>query len=361
MVFHFTRQGPILAHTQPPELLNIVNEKERFKLEMELKADDVDFRSSSYKRVPIESFGRAMLLGMGWDGNSSENKEHAERVLPREARLGLGATSIKSLGELSSGGRNSKRSRTNHAEEKSLTKQIDMKLSKQSIYKGDTVILLDKSYAGKRATVLETNGLLGLNKIRVSLESSGEILEFLRNDVSLLNGTSQATQKVKDNIEGANNKSKGSDSTEKNGEATSSKGEIYGQDKKKDPSIKGDGMKPTVSGDDWLAQGIRVKVITKKLGKEIYLMKATVIDVYDKGVASIGLDSGGTVENVKSKHLETVLPKIGGLCLILRGEYKGQMATCVGRESDDVNVQNDDGELITLKPDDVAAFVQNSY
>ena len=102
-------------------------------------------------------------------------------------------------------------------------------------------------------------------------------------------------------------------------------------------------------------------MITKKLGKENYLQKATVLDVYDKGIASIAMDKGGTIESVKAKHLETVLPKNGGLCLILRGKFKGQMANSLGKESDIINVQTDDGDTLALPLDDVAAFTpQNS-
>ena len=42
----------------------------------------------------------------------------------------------------------------------------------------------------------------------------------------------------------------------------------------------------------WIRSGIRVKLITKKYDEKYYLMKSTIIDVYDKNLASIKLDNG---------------------------------------------------------------------
>jgi len=42
----------------------------------------------------------------------------------------------------------------------------------------------------------------------------------------------------------------------------------------------------------WIRSGIRVKLITKKYNEKYYLMKSTIIDVYEKNLASIKLDNG---------------------------------------------------------------------
>lgn len=55
----------------------------------------VDFRSDSYRNIPIDKFGEAMLRGMGWEGPAAEEQENADKLfkdtIPREHRLGLGA------------------------------------------------------------------------------------------------------------------------------------------------------------------------------------------------------------------------------------------------------------------------------
>jgi hypothetical protein len=72
----------------------VLSEKEKLQKEMAMRPAANDFTSESYDQVPIEHFGRAMLLGMGWvppeKGGNDANKAHL--VEARPVRLGLGAT-----------------------------------------------------------------------------------------------------------------------------------------------------------------------------------------------------------------------------------------------------------------------------
>ena len=52
---------PLLLANQAPELLGLSDDNERFKVDINLRADDVDFKSDIYKAIPIEKFGEAML------------------------------------------------------------------------------------------------------------------------------------------------------------------------------------------------------------------------------------------------------------------------------------------------------------
>jgi len=167
--------------TQAQTFLRAVDEKARFKADLALQADDIDCRSSSFKRVPIELFGKAMLLGMGWEDKSSDN-ENFSRIIPRESGLGLGATSVHNVLGV-------KRPRSCNCEgDEEMKRRIDLKLSNQLIDVGDEVILLNKSYAGKRAHVLHTGKYRDSNTIKVSLESSHEVIELKKCDVSLSSG-----------------------------------------------------------------------------------------------------------------------------------------------------------------------------
>ena len=55
------KKGPLLLANQAPELLGLSDDNERFKVDINLRADDVDFKSDIYKAIPIEKFGEAML------------------------------------------------------------------------------------------------------------------------------------------------------------------------------------------------------------------------------------------------------------------------------------------------------------
>jgi G patch domain and KOW motifs-containing protein len=110
--------------------------------------------------------------------------------------------------------------------------------------------------------------------------------------------------------------------------------------------------------ESWLRNGIRVKLITKKFGDKFYLMKSSILDVYGLGLASVRLDDGKVIENVKQKYLETVLPAVGGTCVILRGKRLGQQAILLERkkELEQVVVQmQDDLDVYILSADDIAA------
>lgn len=90
-----TKTAPLLLANVPPELATCTNDDERFKIDMSLRADNIDVTSDIYQSVPIEEFGAALLRGMGWAGYTKEEEEalkNAAFAMPREQRLGLGAT-----------------------------------------------------------------------------------------------------------------------------------------------------------------------------------------------------------------------------------------------------------------------------
>lgn len=112
--------------------------------------------------------------------------------------------------------------------------------------------------------------------------------------------------------------------------------------------------------DIWLVAGVRVRIISKKVGGDkLYLMKGTIVDVHGAGVASMILDDGQLLSNVKQKHLETVLPAIAGECILLNGQYKGERATLIEKDkaSETVLVQLvDDLSIISISMDFVASY-----
>jgi hypothetical protein len=58
------KSAPLLMANLAPELLGIQSDDERFKKDISLRAEDMDFTSNRYKSIPVNEFGAAMLRGM---------------------------------------------------------------------------------------------------------------------------------------------------------------------------------------------------------------------------------------------------------------------------------------------------------
>lgn len=81
--------------------------------------------------------------------------------------------------------------------------------------------------------------------------------------------------------------------------------------------------------DNWIAKGIVVKIMTKKVGEKYYKKKGTIKDIKNLFVAVIKMSDGGDVLKVDQEHLETVIPAIGKTVLIVNGAYRGARASLV--------------------------------
>lgn len=78
--------------------------------------------------------------------------------------------------------------------------------------------------------------------------------------------------------------------------------------------------------DYWLAEGIVVKIMNKKVGGgKYYKEKGTVVKVIDRYVGEVRLDDSTRIR-LDQEDLETVIPKIGKKVLILNGRCRGQEA-----------------------------------
>ncbi|RUS70827.1 hypothetical protein EGW08_021410 [Elysia chlorotica] len=87
--------------------------------------------------------------------------------------------------------------------------------------------------------------------------------------------------------------------------------------------------------DYWLAPGIIVKVIHKKLGEKYYKKKAVVKEVKDLYTGIIKMLESGDKLKVDQTHVETVIPNIGKTVLVVNGAYRGEEATL-----DSINEKN---------------------
>ncbi|CAI9722006.1 RNA-binding KIN17-like [Octopus vulgaris] len=78
--------------------------------------------------------------------------------------------------------------------------------------------------------------------------------------------------------------------------------------------------------DNWLDEGIVVKVITKKLGDKYYKRKAVVKQVENLFMAVVKMLDTGDKVRLDQSHLETVIPALGKTVKIVNGAYRGTNA-----------------------------------
>mmetsp|Transcript_38863 Transcript_38863/g.91939 ORF Transcript_38863/g.91939 Transcript_38863/m.91939 type:complete len:400 (-) Transcript_38863:81-1280(-) len=85
--------------------------------------------------------------------------------------------------------------------------------------------------------------------------------------------------------------------------------------------------------DDWLAKGIVVKVVHKKLADgKYYKKKGVVKSVKDKFTAEVKMVDTGHTLKLDQEHLETVIPSVGGEVLVVNGPYRGEVGVLRGLE-----------------------------
>lgn len=177
---------PLLQANLAPELLAVRDESERFKLDVAMKANDVNFSSDTFRKVPVEQFGAAMLRGMGWTGPSAEDEEYSKRLnkakSSRIVRLGLGA--LAKPPELSDRKVGTKEQREEISKE--WQKKLEAKLASQKFSEGDLVWIRNPLHVGRRAKVVAVRGVPGLDQIRIKFETDGVEISIKRTDVMLI-------------------------------------------------------------------------------------------------------------------------------------------------------------------------------
>lgn len=156
------KNAPMLLRSIPQKLLEIDDENARFKTDLSLRPDDVDVRSHTYKSVPVEKFGEALLRGMGWSGPTADDekrmKSQSAPIIPRESRRGLGA-SLKPPEK----GQNKI---INEIRQEEWKGKMEHRLKSQVLDVGDIVFIQDPSLFGKRAEIIQVRGVPGLDRIK---------------------------------------------------------------------------------------------------------------------------------------------------------------------------------------------------
>lgn len=408
------KKGPLLQRFLSKDILNCKTDDDRFKIDILSRPDDLHVKSTSYENVPVEEFGAALLRGMGWDGKTFEQmKSKEEKLKQRPFRLGLGADPKDMIDDLKNKNKKANNQsdpnqKTNPQKLKEQQKKLELQKLKEKQQQrlpgmfliNDYVICKDDEYRDIRAKVLQTQGVPGLSRIRVQLEQTGDVVDISRHSLLLLDPLSVKLNPLifpeQDILESKESEQptyfglKGKPQPSATGTSSSGGGKVEdeeGEDplsmftkaapglntinnnneddnksKKKEKlnEENNNNEKTKTNAISWIRPGIRVKLISKKIADgKFYLQKGTIIDVVSQGVATIRFDNGRTlVESVKEKYLETVLPSVGEVVVILVGLYKGESAILLEKYNDKQKVLvqlTESLEVLELSMDDIAA------
>lgn len=127
-----------------------------------------------------------------------------------------------------------------------------------------------------------------------------------------------------------------------------------------------DSREGTSNGSDtrskvrWLQSHIRVRVVSEKLSKRLYLMKGKVVDVVGPTTCDIMMDDGSQlVQGVEQDMLETVLPRTNGRVLVLYGKHKGMYGHLVEKNSEEeigLVEDADTKDIVRVRYDQMAEY-----
>ncbi|RCV45596.1 hypothetical protein SEVIR_9G470600v4 [Setaria viridis] len=110
----------------------------------------------------------------------------------------------------------------------------------------------------------------------------------------------------------------------------------------------------------WLQSHIRVRVVSEKLSKRLYLMKGKVVDVVGPTTCDVMMDDGSElVQGVEQDMLETVLPRTNGRVLVLYGKHKGMYGHLVEKNSEEeigLVEDADTKDIVRVRYDQMAEY-----
>lgn len=202
----------------------------------------------------------------------------------------------------------------------------------------------------KRVRAVKTSGVPGLNQILVEVEDTGEELSISKRAARLLS----KEELNRDPFRSVKKEAvivKEEDATSVRTESKKRKRPRDELKKQRDSEVR----------QVWAQPDIRVRIISSKHYPMHYKRKGVVIDITTHRKCHIRMDNGELLENVSLKHMETALPKIDGVVMILRGKYRSDKGRLLEKQKrGKVIVQifhsGEGGAVERLELDDVAEF-----
>lgn len=355
-------------------------------------ASDMDVHDDGYNRVPIDKFGEAMLRGMGYTG--ADETGSMPYVPPvRQGGMGLGAADndLKHM-----------RKEKKYIKPGEVRTTVRAPVSRKfpGIKDGAVIRVGLGRHTGKIGIVTQSEGVPGLERAMCRLKGEPSIafaksslrvvsaealtaedtavLEVLHAEEAAVRAeerrkekarAEKAARELRETERGAEKerrRKKDQEKKEKEKEG-SEKRKRSSDDRRDDKAAKRQASSSSSSSRQdkerrrppaWLLPGIRVRMVSKKGRYErYYKQKGIVSDVITPVMCDVRLDSGKLVSEVKDSALESVVPKAGGMVLVLRGEYRQERAQVLEKNMRKETAQLrlvESSEIVTLGLDDIA-------
>lgn len=316
---------------------------ENVPLEARYNADNIigdDVNEYSYERMPVSSFGMSMLESMGFYegrglGKNPENALHQPiEFVPRHHRQGLGADPKPSFLQKNKNKDNTQL--VGGVKEDGKTKNY--------ITIGEKLVEKKKKTLERNVDVIITKGkhkdlqgkILNVNQIEkeciVELEINEESVKVKFDEVVIMEENEKKASKEIPSILHKPIKK------ETKQEISSHKKELK-----------------------WVIPNIRVRVISKKLSDgKYYNKKVLITDILDSNTFSALTTQGETINFLKEKDIETLLPELETNVIIVKGKNKGKVATLKLRDKSKNKVilqYLDNLEYDEMTQDDVCEFL----
>jgi len=369
---------PLLLMNQNPELRGIVDEGERFKIDVKIRPEEMRPDDLGYERVPVQEFGTAVMLGMGWKpgtaiGRNGTGMVEPYVIEPRIQRLGLGAKKPKA-DQLP---KQKKFIRPGeHRDPKEAERQ---KKKREGFVAGKLVTIVDGLNEGEYARVLTVDSVE--NTINVQLQTTYEIVKLepeqltivdehklTKNHPALAFMNNKAKMKDEENPDKKRQQSDNSTSDGSNlkkSKHSHDNGRHHSKHKSSKHKRESSSSSSSSEEEDstpWLIPHIRVRFINEKYKKGKYFnLKGTVVDMTKRRQCICKLDSGELLEDIWQDMLESVVPGAGGQVMIVNGPYKGNLGRVLEKKKETADVQllsgDYESDIHTLDLDDMAEYV----
>ncbi|KAL4493585.1 hypothetical protein ABPG72_004078 [Tetrahymena utriculariae] len=349
-----------------------------------------DISKEAYDFMPVESFGSFLIKKMGYDEKQGiGRKQQIVRPIefvPRNHRQGLGADPMPSILQKQKDGK----------EIPKELKNLVSKTGKSYNYIGDKLIDKNRQIdVNDKVNVIagKHEGLQGfVTKVDKDKEEylvelkNGQVVKVDKKQVKLVipelekiqeeiqnkgqnDSESEATSQSDDESDQSESSNDEKSSDNEKNKAKKSKKIKKDKDKKdkkskkekkskKDKKKKKDSKKKRLK---WVEPHIRIRIISKKYKDgQYYNVKAVISDIIDCYTFTVITPSKNTLEDLREKDIETIIPDIGKKVKVLTGENKGHIATLLERNKrkNEVVVQIvDTMETVVLSQDDVSEVV----
>jgi len=372
---------PLLLKNQNPELHGIDDDIKRFKKDVFLRPTEMRPDDLRYEHVPVQEFGTAIMLGMGWKpgtaiGKNGKGIVEPYVIEPRVHRLGLGAKKPKP-------DQLPKQKKFIRPGEYRDPKEAErQKKKREGFVAGKLVTIIDGLYEGEYARVRTVDSVE--NTINVQLQTTYEIVILEPEQLTIVdeqklnkNHPALASMNNKAKMKNEENPDKRREQSDKDNSASDGstpKKTKYSHDngrhhsKHKSSKHKRESSSSSSSEEEeedlapWLTPHIRVRFIDEKFRKGKYFnLKGTIVDVTKRKQCICRLDSGELLEDIWQDMLESVVPGAGGQVMIVNGPYKSNLGRVLEKKKESADVQllsgDFESDIHTLDLDDIAEYV----